>query len=58
MKQIFFLCTGNSCRSQFAEGLANFYGRGNTEEERLEIFRKTRDKIKELVINFLSQLQE
>ena len=27
MKRILFICTGNSCRSQMAEVLANYYGR-------------------------------
>ena len=26
MKQVLFLCVGNSCRSQMAEGFAKFYG--------------------------------
>jgi len=33
MKSILFVCTGNSCRSPMAEGLARHYGMG-----RLEIF--------------------
>ncbi|MBI2251347.1 MAG: arsenate reductase ArsC [Armatimonadetes bacterium] len=28
IKKILFLCANNSCRSQMAEGLANFYGKG------------------------------
>ncbi len=28
MIKVIFLCTGNSCRSQMAEGLARHYGRG------------------------------
>lgn len=28
MKKIFFVCIGNSCRSQMAEGFANAYGDG------------------------------
>lgn len=31
MKKILFLCIGNSCRSQMAEGFANFYGKGKIE---------------------------
>lgn len=29
MFKIMFICTGNSCRSQMAEGFANYYGKGN-----------------------------
>ncbi len=30
-KKILFLCVGNSCRSQMAEGFAKVYGRGRVE---------------------------
>ena len=29
MKTIAFVCIGNSCRSQIAEGFAKYYGKGN-----------------------------
>ncbi|HTY25781.1 MAG TPA: hypothetical protein VMC85_21815, partial [Desulfomonilaceae bacterium] len=28
VKQVLFICIGNSCRSPMAEGFANYYGRG------------------------------
>ncbi len=28
IKRILFICVGNSCRSQMAEGFANYYGKG------------------------------
>lgn len=31
MKKILFLCTGNSCRSQIAEGIANHFGKNKIE---------------------------
>lgn len=30
-KIIYFICTGNSCRSQMAEGFAKYYGNGKVE---------------------------
>ncbi|MBP9733998.1 MAG: arsenate reductase ArsC [Candidatus Omnitrophica bacterium] len=33
MKSILVLCTGNSCRSQMAEGVLKFYGAGRVEAE-------------------------
>lgn len=31
MKKIMFLCTGNSCRSQMAEGFARYLGKGRVD---------------------------
>ena len=31
MKRILFVCVGNSCRSQMAEGFAKHYGKGKVE---------------------------
>ena len=76
MKQkinILFLCTGNSCRSQIAEGWAKYFGHDLFEIQFagieahgknprainiMQVFRASRDNIKIRVNDLLQKLQE
>lgn len=56
MTRILILCTGNSCRSQMAEGFLKSFDdpaeAKGSEEEIIAVFRRVRDEIKNDFMEF------